>query len=67
MGNRTLKIWEVERRESEKLGKWEKEQMGKKVQYRWELEIYQMSVGAAMQIFEISKGFPKKEIYIHGY
>ena len=41
--------------------------MGKKVQYHWELEVYQMSVKPAMQIFEISKGFPKEEIYIHGY
>ncbi|MBL7179077.1 MAG: four helix bundle protein [Desulfobacterales bacterium] len=37
--------------------------MGKKVQYHWELEVYQMSVEAAMQIFEISKGFPKEEVY----
>jgi hypothetical protein len=49
------------------VGKRKKEQMGKKVQYHWELEVYQMSVEAAMQVFEISKGFPKEEIYIHGY
>jgi len=41
--------------------------MDKKVQYHWQLEVYQMSAGTAMQIFEISKGFPKEEIYIHGY
>jgi len=45
------------------VGRWEGEQMGKKVQYHWELEVYQMSVGAAMQVFEISKAFPKEEIY----
>ncbi len=37
--------------------------MGKKVQYHWELEVYQVSVEAAMRIFEISKRFPKEEIY----
>jgi four helix bundle protein len=37
--------------------------MSKKVQYHWDLEVYQMSVEAAMRIFEISKRFPKEEIY----
>ena len=37
--------------------------MGQKVQYHWELEVYQVSVEAAMRIFEISKRFPKEEIY----
>jgi len=37
--------------------------MGKKVQYHLELEVYQVSVEAAMRIFEISKRFPKEEIY----
>jgi len=35
----------------------------KKVQYHWELEVYRMSVEAAMLIFELSKKFPKEEIY----
>ena len=37
--------------------------MSKRIQYHWDLDVYQMSVEAAMQIFEISKGFPKEEIY----
>ena len=37
--------------------------MNKKVQYHWELEVYQLSVEAAMRIFEITKRFPKEEIY----
>lgn len=37
--------------------------MGKKIQYHWELDVYQMSVESAMQVFEISKKFPKEEIY----
>ncbi len=37
--------------------------MNKKVQYHWELEIYQLSVEAAMRIFEITKRFPKEGIY----
>ena len=41
--------------------------MDKKMQYHWELEVYQMSVGAAMQVFKISKEFPKEGIYMHSY
>ena len=37
--------------------------MSKKLQYHWDLEVYQISVAAAMRIFEISKKFPKEEIY----
>jgi len=37
--------------------------VNKKVQYHWELEIYQLSVEAAMRIFEITKRFPKEGIY----
>lgn len=37
--------------------------MGKKVQYHWELEVYQVSVEAAMRIFEVSKAFPREETY----
>ncbi|MEA2084025.1 MAG: four helix bundle protein [Thermodesulfobacteriota bacterium] len=37
--------------------------MSKKLQHHWDLDVYQMSVEAAMQIFEVSKRFPKEEIY----
>lgn len=37
--------------------------MGKKVQYHWELDVYQVSVEAAMRIFEVSKTFPREETY----
>ena len=37
--------------------------MSKKVQYHWDLDVYQMSVEAAMRIFEASKRFPKEEVY----
>ena len=37
--------------------------MRKNIQYHWELDVYEMSVEAAMRIFEISKKFPKEEIY----
>jgi len=37
--------------------------MSRKVQYHWDLEVYQISVNAAMRIFEISKTFPKEETY----
>ena len=33
------------------------------VRYHWELEVYQLSVEAAMRIFELTKSFPKEEIY----
>lgn len=37
--------------------------MSNKIQYHWDLDVYQMSVVAAMRIFEISKKFPKEEVY----
>ena len=37
--------------------------MSKKVQYHWDLDVYQMSVEAAMRIFEASKRFPNEEVY----
>ena len=37
--------------------------MSKRVQYHWELEVYEICVDAAMRIFEISKTFPKEETY----
>jgi len=36
-----------------------------KIQYHWQLEVYKMSVTAAMKIFEISKNFPIEEKYFH--
>jgi four helix bundle protein len=35
----------------------------KRVQYHWDLEVYKLSVEAAMQIFEMTKQFPKQETY----
>jgi four helix bundle protein len=35
----------------------------KMVRYHWELEVYQLSVKAAMRIFELTKSFPREEIY----
>jgi four helix bundle protein len=34
-----------------------------KIQYHWELDVYRLSIEAAMEIFWISKKFPKEEIY----
>jgi len=35
----------------------------KGVQYHWDLEVYTLSVEAAMQIFEMTKQFPRQETY----
>lgn len=37
--------------------------MRKKIQYHWELEVYQLSVEAAMKIYQLTKSFPKEEMY----
>ena len=37
--------------------------MPQKIQYHWQLDVYELSVQAAMEIYELSKAFPKKEIY----
>ncbi len=37
--------------------------MGEKIRYNTDLEVYQLAFNAAMQIFEITKSFPKEEIY----
>src|ERR1044071_7429135 len=34
-----------------------------KIRYHWQLDVYKLSVKAAMQIFEHSKLFPKEEMY----
>jgi len=35
----------------------------KKIQYHWEIDAYKLSVSAAMEIYELSKSFPKEETY----
>ena len=37
--------------------------MPTKIRYHWELDVYKLSVDAAMQIFEVSKKFPREEMY----
>ena len=38
--------------------------MAQKIQYHWQLDVYQLSVEAAMKIYELSKAFPTEEVYI---
>lgn len=33
------------------------------IKYHWQLDVYKLSVNAAMKIFEISRRFPKEETY----
>ena len=33
------------------------------IRYHWELDVYKLSVDAAMEVFELSKGFPREEVY----
>ena len=49
--------------ESEKAGKWENEKMPQKIQYHWQLDVYELSIQAAMEIYQLSRAFPKEEIY----
>ena len=37
--------------------------MGKKVRTHCDLEVYQKAFDGAMQIFELSKSFPREETY----
>jgi four helix bundle protein len=37
--------------------------MGKRIRIHCELEVYQKAFDAAMQIFDLSKSFPKEETY----
>ncbi|MBI4657319.1 MAG: four helix bundle protein [Verrucomicrobia bacterium] len=37
--------------------------MAKQIRYHWELDVYKLSVEAAMEVFELSKSFPKVEAY----
>jgi four helix bundle protein len=34
-----------------------------KITHHWQLDVYKLSVEAAMQLFEITKHFPKEEMY----
>jgi four helix bundle protein len=35
----------------------------RKITHHWELDVYRLSVEAAMQLFELSKRFPREEMY----
>jgi len=37
--------------------------VGKKIRYHTDLEVFQIAFNAAMQIFEVTKSFPKEEVY----
>lgn len=37
--------------------------MAQRIQFHWQLDVYQLSVEAAMEIYELSTTFPKEEIY----
>lgn len=37
--------------------------MSAKIRYHWQLDVYKLSVEAAMEIFELTKQFPKEETY----
>jgi four helix bundle protein len=37
--------------------------MPEKIQYHWQLDVYKLSVQAAMEIYELSRSLPKDEIY----
>ena len=34
-----------------------------KIQHHWQLDVYKLSVEASMEIFDMSKSFPKDEMY----
>jgi four helix bundle protein len=34
-----------------------------KIQFYWQLDVYKLSIDAGMEIFELSKTFPKEETY----
>ena len=37
--------------------------MSAKIRYHWQLDVYKLSVEAAMDIFELTKKFPREEMY----
>ena len=36
---------------------------GRKITHHWELDVYKLSVTAGMQVFELTKQFPREEMY----
>ena len=36
----------------------------KLIKYHWELDVYKLSVEAAVRVFELSKNFPREEMYL---
>ena len=46
-----------------KLGDWVTKRMGGKIRTHHDLDVYKMGFDAAMQIFELTKTFPKEETY----
>ena len=34
-----------------------------KIRYHWELDVYELARGGRKRIFELSKGFPREELY----
>ena len=37
--------------------------MSVKIRYHWQLDVYKLSVEAAMEIFQLTKKFPREEMY----
>ena len=37
--------------------------MTQRIQFHWQLDVYQLSVEAAMEIYQISTKFPKEEVH----
>lgn len=37
--------------------------ISRKITHHWELDVYKLSVEAAMRLFELSKKFPRQEMY----
>ena len=36
---------------------------GRRITHHWQLDVYKLSVEAGMQVFELSKQFPREEMY----
>jgi four helix bundle protein len=37
--------------------------MASKIRFHWELDVYKLSVEAGMAVFEITRSYPKEELY----
>jgi len=37
--------------------------VNRRIQYHWDLDVYRLSVESAMEIFKLSKAFPREEMY----